>query len=90
MVNSKELLVPAIERLAEQYRLSSREAEVTLSCAEGLTNAAIAERLKVSTETIKFHLKNIFDKVGIERRGQLIVMILMTELEREPKRATPL
>jgi DNA-binding NarL/FixJ family response regulator len=90
VINSKELLVPAIERLAEQYNLSSREAEVTLSCAEGLTNAAIAERLKVSTETVKFHLKNIFDKVGVDRRGQLIVMIFMTELEKEPKSAVPL
>jgi DNA-binding CsgD family transcriptional regulator len=90
VIDSKELLAPAIERLAEQYRLSHREAEVTLSCAEGLTNAAIAERLKVSTETIKFHLKNIFDKVGVARRGQLIAMIFLRDLEKKPKRVVPL
>ena len=81
MIESKELLAPAVERLVKRYNLSNREGEVALSCAEGLTNAAIAEQLRVSSETIKFHLKNIFDKVGVARRAQLIGVILMTELE---------
>jgi DNA-binding CsgD family transcriptional regulator len=68
-----------LERLAGQFRLSRREAQVALICAEGKTNAEIGERLGVGTETVKFHLRNIFTKFGVRRRTELISRLLMRE-----------
>jgi DNA-binding CsgD family transcriptional regulator len=68
-----------LERLAGQFSLSRREAQVALICAEGKTNAEIGERLGVGTETVKFHLRNIFTKFGVRRRTELISRLLMRE-----------
>jgi DNA-binding CsgD family transcriptional regulator len=66
----------AIERLAERYDLSRREAQVALCCAQGLTNAEIGERLFISEQTVKFHLRHIYLKYGVRRRAELISRLL--------------
>lgn len=53
-----------------EYNLSEREREVLSCVAEGMTNAQIAARLSVSESTIKFHLQNIFDKLGVANRTE--------------------
>jgi len=50
--------------------LSPREREVLALVAEGLTNSQIAERLFISRETVKFHLRNIFQKLGVSTRTE--------------------
>jgi DNA-binding CsgD family transcriptional regulator len=62
----------AIRRIAGIKSLSRREAQVALCCAQGLTNAEIGTRLQVSEQTVKFHLRNIFVKVGVKRRAELV------------------
>ena len=54
------------------FGLSSREMEVLLLLAEGLSNQEIADRLFVSSNTIKTHLSNIFSKLHVQRRTQAI------------------
>jgi DNA-binding CsgD family transcriptional regulator len=66
----------AIRHVAENSRLSRREAQVALCCAEGLTNADIGKRLGVSEQTVKFHLRNVFLKFGVKRRTELISRLL--------------
>lgn len=61
-----------IERVIENKNLSRREAQVTLHCAEGMTNHEIGEKLFIHEETVKFHLRNIFIKLGVRRRTELI------------------
>jgi DNA-binding CsgD family transcriptional regulator len=73
----------AMERVVGRYNLSRREAQVALCCVEGLTNAEIGERLLVSTETVKFHLRRIFLKFGVRRRTELVSRLLMPESELE-------
>lgn len=53
-----------------EQNLSEREREVLSCVAEGMTNAQIAARLSVSESTIKFHLQNIFDKLGVANRTE--------------------
>jgi DNA-binding CsgD family transcriptional regulator len=67
----------AIARVAENPMLSRREAQVALFCVQGLTNAVIGERLHVSEQTVKFHLRHIFVKFGVKRRAELISKLLM-------------
>ena len=66
-----------VERVLENPNLSRREAQVALCCVEGMTNAQIGERLKVTEQTVKFHLRNIFVKFGVRRRAELISRLLM-------------
>lgn len=53
--------------------LSPREREVLTLIAEGLGNAAIANRLSISEKTVRNHVSNLFDKLGVWSRAQAIV-----------------
>ena len=53
--------------------LSTREREVLTLIAEGLGNAQIAERLSISEKTVRNHVSNLFDKLGVWTRAQAIV-----------------
>jgi two-component system nitrate/nitrite response regulator NarL len=54
--------------------LTSREREVVLALAEGLSNKGIGRRLNVSEGTVKVHLHNIYDKLGAKNRTALAVL----------------
>jgi DNA-binding NarL/FixJ family response regulator len=51
-------------------RLTTREREVLRLLSEGMTNAQIAERLVVQESTVKYHLQNIFQKLGVQNRTE--------------------
>lgn len=56
--------------------LSSREREVLTLMADGLSNAQIAERLSISEKTVRNHVSNLFDKLGVWTRAQAIVFAI--------------
>src|SRR5215211_729414 len=70
---------PALERVVNGYDLSRREAQVALCCAEGMTNAEIGDRLCITEQTVKFHMRHLFIKLGVRRRGELISRLLRHE-----------
>lgn len=49
---------------------SARETEILALVSEGLTNAQIAHRLRVSDNTVKFHLQNLYLKLGVRNRTE--------------------
>jgi DNA-binding NarL/FixJ family response regulator len=51
-------------------RLSERESQVLVLCAEGLTNREIAEALYLSPETIKSHLARIYRRLDLANRTE--------------------
>lgn len=53
--------------------LSPREREVLSLITEGLGNADIAERLAISEKTVRNHVSNVFDKLGVWTRAQAMV-----------------
>ena len=50
--------------------LTDRELEVLAAVAEGLTNQQIADRLYVSVNTVKTHVKHIYQKLNVRNRAQ--------------------
>ena len=50
-------------------RLTERELEVLQTLTQGLSTEDIARELRLSTNTIKTHLKNIYRKLGTHRRS---------------------
>jgi DNA-binding CsgD family transcriptional regulator len=51
--------------------LTAQEAQVARLAREGLSNAAIGERLFISQHTVAYHLRKVFSKLGISSRNQL-------------------
>ena len=62
-----------IEYKLRTVGLSNREVEVAKVVALGKSNKEVASRLFVTEKTIKFHLTNIYKKLKIKSRAQLIV-----------------
>ena len=58
------------ERLVEP--LTTRESDVLVLVADGLSNKAIAGRLGISDETVKFHLSSIFGKLRATNRTDAV------------------
>jgi LuxR family transcriptional regulator, positive regulator of biofilm formation len=56
-----------------QKGLSNREAEVAELVTKGLSNKEVASQLFVTEKTVKFHLTNIYKKMNVKSRAQLIV-----------------
>jgi len=55
----------------ERSPLSQREREIVVLVAQGFKNKEIAERMFISEQTVKNHLHNIFDKLGVGDRLEL-------------------
>lgn len=53
--------------------LTVRQRGILSLLTEGLSNADIAERLDLSEKTVRNHISNIFDKLGVWTRAQAIV-----------------
>jgi DNA-binding NarL/FixJ family response regulator len=63
-------------RRSDTFGLTPRELEIVAGVAGGETNREIAERLSVREHTVKHHLTNIFDKVGVFSRLELAVFAI--------------
>nr|WP_298195868.1 LuxR C-terminal-related transcriptional regulator [Ferrovum sp.] len=59
-----------------RWDFTDRQAEIVLKVIRGASNREIAMALSVSEQTIKEHLRNIFEKVKVRRRSELISIIL--------------
>jgi LuxR family transcriptional regulator, maltose regulon positive regulatory protein len=61
--------------------LSKRELEVLHLIAEGLSNPAIAQRLFLSTGTVKIHIKHIYGKLDVNSRTQAVARLRESNLQ---------
>ncbi len=55
-----------------QEKLTPREAQIVAAIEEGLTNKEVAIRFDISLETVKYHIKNIYEKLQVNSRHALI------------------
>lgn len=61
--------------VAQEGGLTEREAEVLLYLARGRTKAYIADALFVSENTVRSHVRNIYSKLGVHTRQQLLDLV---------------
>ena len=70
-----------------QKGLSNRESEVAELVTKGMSNKEVANQLFVTEKTVKFHLTNIYKKMNVKSRAQLIVWCMphSTFVEKEER-----
>jgi len=66
----------AVEGPAEKRLLTAREQEIVSLVTQGYRNKDIAEKLSIGEQTVKNHLHNIFDKLGVSDRLELALYAL--------------
>lgn len=73
LVESLRSLVRSSEKREPQktFDLTRRELEIISAIVEGYTNKDIAQKFSLSEQTVKHHLTNIFDKLGVSNRLEL-------------------
>lgn len=67
-----------------KYGLTPRELEIISAVVAGYANKEIAEHFKISEDTVKHHLSNIFDKVGVSTRLELALFAVNQSLPFQP------
>lgn len=67
-----------------KYRLTPRELEIIAAVVAGFANKEIAQYFKISEDTVKHHLSNIFDKVGVSSRLELALFAVNQSLPFKP------
>ena len=62
------------------FGLTARELDVVAAIVSGFTNREIAGKFSISEQTVKHHLRNIFDKVGVSNRLELALFAINHQL----------
>ena len=75
---------PPPEVARPTFGLTPRELEIISTVAAGYTNSEMAEKLSISVKTVKHHLTNIFDKLGVENRLELALFAVHHHLASQP------
>ena len=58
--------------LADTYSLTPREEEVCVMTSRGYSSSYIAEQLYISGSTVRFHQQNLYRKLGVHSKQELI------------------
>jgi two-component system nitrate/nitrite response regulator NarL len=81
----RTLMAPAVDySQRNRYRLTPRELEIVSAVVAGYANKEIASHFKISEDTVKHHLSNIFDKIGVSTRLELALFAVNQSLPFKP------
>jgi DNA-binding NarL/FixJ family response regulator len=75
---------PSGEKAPRNYGLTKREMDILTTIVAGLSNKEIARKFTLSEDTVKHHLTNIFDKVGVASRLELALFAINNRLTDPP------
>ncbi len=95
--NSEPALQPSAERPRERSirpadTLTRREKTIVSCLMQGWRNKEIADQLSITEQTVKNHLRTVFDKVGVSDRLELVLYAIHQRLDLppvEPRTVTP-
>jgi ATP/maltotriose-dependent transcriptional regulator MalT len=62
--------------IRKQFRMSPRELEVARMVCEGFGNEEIAAKLKIRSTTVKTHLRNVYRRVNVQRKLDMLLKFL--------------
>ena len=82
------LLAPPPTPKQKKFGLTPRELEIVSAVVAGYTNKDIAAHYKISEDTVKHHLSNIFDKLGVSTRLELALFAVHQDLPLVPLEPT--
>ncbi len=91
LINEKDFLFSSPEGIScikghlQQRGLSRRESEVVILVVQGLTNKQVADKLCVAEKTVKFHLTNVYKRMKISRRSEIIWSLPLAEFMERAK-----
>ena len=74
-IQYREPIKLKIWRICEEFKLTNKQAEVTMLVVEGYTYEAIAERMAISKYTVIDYVKILFEKFDVKNRNQLVSKI---------------
>ena len=87
MTHQRTMAPEAVQALSRRasarqpgHDLSAREREVLGLMAQGLSNRAIAERLKIGRSTVDFHVSNVLGKLGATSRTEAVAVAVTHHL----------
>jgi len=72
------------EARQKKFGLTPRELEIVSAVVAGYSNKETAEYFKISEDTVKHHLSNIFDKLGVSTRLELALFAVNQSLPLKP------
>ncbi len=84
---SRGAAVQAAQSAHEGEQLSERQIQVLQKVVEGLTYKAIADSLFITERTVKYHMREILQKLHLRNRSQAIAYALSSGLVRPPRNA---
>lgn len=65
-----------IQKISKNHNLTERETDVLIYLTKGLNNKQIAAELFISLNTLKYHTRNIYEKMDIKRRAEITSKLL--------------
>ncbi|TVZ56252.1 regulatory LuxR family protein [Lutibacter sp. Hel_I_33_5] len=65
-----------IAKIAQKHSLTERETDILLQIVLGLKNQQIADKLFISINTVKYHTRNIYEKLDVQKRTEITSRIL--------------
>lgn len=65
------------------HQLSRKERVILEALSKGLTNRELSKELEISTNTVKFHLSNLYEKLSVKNRAQAIAFFYSSRLALE-------
>ena len=80
--------LPTTREIRVTFGLRGREPQVALLAAEGLSNAAIAQRLRLSAHTVRHYLERVMIRLGLHSRKQLALHLIGRERSDSPTDAS--
>lgn len=76
--------LPTTRELRVSFGLRGREPQIALLAAEGLSNEAIAQRLRLSSHTVRHYLERVLTRLGLHSRKALALHLMAGEREKPP------
>ncbi|NMI06882.1 hypothetical protein HF638_23110 [Paenibacillus sp. SZ31] len=71
-----------INRKLEDFQLTNREKEVAYCWLEGQSRSKIAQMLTISEETVRFHVKHIYEKVGVKHQVEFVKKVILSGVDK--------